>query len=77
MGNKTHVFNFATNVMTILMEDQKQTSEVETAPQASTSPTNDIKAINEKIQQHSSFVDLLSMEMDKVIVGQKYMVERL
>jgi len=37
----------------------------------------DIKAINEKIRQESSFVDLLTMEMDKVIVGQKLMVERL
>lgn len=37
----------------------------------------DIKAINEKIQKESSFVDLLSMEMDKVIVGQKHMIERL
>lgn len=39
--------------------------------------TMDIKSINEKIQKESSFVDLLTMEMDKVIVGQKYMVERL
>lgn len=37
----------------------------------------DIKAINEKIQHESAFVDLLQMEMGKVIVGQKYMVERL
>ncbi len=37
----------------------------------------DIKALNEKIQQESSFVDMLLMEMGKVIVGQKYMVERL
>ncbi len=37
----------------------------------------DIKAINEKIQQESSFVELLQMEIGKVIVGQKYMVERL
>src|SRR4051812_20593428 len=37
----------------------------------------DIKEINEKIQRESAFVDLLSMEMSKVIVGQKYMVERL
>jgi MoxR-like ATPase len=37
----------------------------------------DIKEINEKIQKESAFVDLLSMEMSKVIVGQKYMVERL
>ena len=37
----------------------------------------DIKSINEKIQKESAFVDLLSLEMNKVIVGQKYMVERL
>src|ERR1700753_3043437 len=37
----------------------------------------DIRAINEMIQRESAFVDLLKMEMDKVIVGQKYMVERL
>ncbi len=37
----------------------------------------DIREINEKIQQASAFVDLLSMEMKKNIVGQKDMVERL
>jgi len=37
----------------------------------------DIKAINEKIQRESTFVDLLQMEIGKVIIGQKYMVERL
>lgn len=37
----------------------------------------DIKAINEKIQKESAFVDLLTMEINKVIVGQKHMVERL
>ncbi len=39
--------------------------------------TVDIKAINEKIAQESAFIDLLTMEMNKVIVGQKHMVERL
>lgn len=39
--------------------------------------TEGIKAINEKIQKESAFVDLLSMEIQKVIVGQSYMVERL
>ena len=39
--------------------------------------TTDIRAINEMIQQESAFVDLLKLEMDKVIIGQKYMVERL
>ncbi len=37
----------------------------------------DIKAINEKIQRESAFVDALQMEIGKVIVGQKHMVERL
>lgn len=37
----------------------------------------DIRALNEMIQRESAFIDLLLMEMDKVIVGQKYMVERL
>ena len=37
----------------------------------------DIGALNEKIERESAFVDILSMEMNKVIVGQKHMVERL
>ena len=37
----------------------------------------DIRAINEKIERESAFVDLLVMEMNKVIVGQRYMIERL
>jgi MoxR-like ATPase len=37
----------------------------------------DIRAINEKIQRESAFIDLLLLEMGKVIVGQKMMVERL
>ena len=37
----------------------------------------DIKEINEKIHRESAFVDLLMMELSKVIVGQKYMTERL
>jgi MoxR-like ATPase len=37
----------------------------------------DIRELNEKIQRESAFVDLISMEMEKVIVGQKYMTERL
>ena len=39
--------------------------------------TIDIKAINEKIEKESAFVDLLTLEMNKVIIGQKHMVERL
>src|SRR6185295_2856438 len=37
----------------------------------------DIKEINEKIQRESAFVDLLQMELGKIIIGQKNMVERL
>jgi MoxR-like ATPase len=37
----------------------------------------DIRELNEKIQQESAFVDILTMEMKKVIVGQKDMVDRL
>jgi|SRR5690554_388595 MoxR-like ATPase len=39
--------------------------------------TIDIGALNEKIQQESAFIDVLSFEMNKVIIGQKHMVERL
>lgn len=39
--------------------------------------TIDISALNEKIEKESAFVDVLSLEMNKVIVGQKHMVERL
>ncbi len=42
-----------------------------------TESSTDINAINEKIAQESAFVDLLTMEMNKVIVGQKQMIERL
>jgi MoxR-like ATPase len=37
----------------------------------------DIKEINERIQRESAFVEMLTVEMDKVIIGQKSMVERL
>ncbi|MDY6276833.1 MAG: MoxR family ATPase [Bacteroidales bacterium] len=36
-----------------------------------------IKELNERIQQESQFVDMLSLEMGKVIVGQKGLVENL
>ncbi len=37
----------------------------------------DIKELNERIQRESSFVDLITMEMNKVIVGQKHLTESL
>ncbi len=39
--------------------------------------TVDISVINEKIAKESAFVQLLTTEMNKVIVGQKDMIERL
>jgi MoxR-like ATPase len=39
--------------------------------------TTDIKELNEHIQKESAFIDLLNLEMGKVIIGQKHMVERL
>src|ERR1700761_2502853 len=61
------------------MEEYKSNTEQVTAESAtgSTLYSTDIRAINEIIQRESAFVDLLKIEMDKVIVGQKYMVERL
>lgn len=37
----------------------------------------DIRELNEKIQRESQFIDLINMEMSKVIIGQKQMTERL
>ncbi|MEL6305444.1 MAG: AAA family ATPase, partial [Bacteroidota bacterium] len=39
--------------------------------------TIDIGGVNEKIAHESAFIDLLTLEMNKAIVGQKHMVERL
>ena len=37
----------------------------------------DIRELNERIQRESAFIDILTTEIGKSIVGQKYMVERL
>lgn len=37
----------------------------------------DVRAINEKIERESAFVDLLTREINKVIIGQKQMIESL
>ena len=36
-----------------------------------------IKELNDRIQQESAFVDILQLEMGKVIIGQKHLVENL
>ena len=42
-----------------------------------TTSTVSIKELNDKINKESAFIDMLMMEMNKVIVGQKHMTERL
>ncbi len=39
--------------------------------------TVDIKEINERIRQESAFVELITKEMNKVIVGQRHLVDSL
>ena len=39
--------------------------------------TVDIKELNDRIEKESSFVDMIKMEMGKVIVGQKQLVDSL
>lgn len=36
-----------------------------------------IKELNDRIQKESSFVDILSLEMGKVIIGQKNLIDNL
>lgn len=54
-----------------------QPSNFGTPPVQQQAPAPDIRALNERVQAESAFVDMLMYEMDKVIVGQKHMVERL
>ncbi len=37
----------------------------------------DIRELNERIHQQSAFIELLNMELNKVVMGQKHMTERL
>ena len=38
---------------------------------------SDIKELNEKINKESAIIDMLMLEINKIIVGQKHMSERL
>lgn len=57
-------------------ESTKETT-IQAPPPPNSTETIDIKTLNEEIQRESSFVDLINIEMNKVIVGQKHMTERL
>jgi MoxR-like ATPase len=39
--------------------------------------TADIRILNEKIERESTFVDIIRMEMNKVIIGQKHLTDSL
>ncbi len=39
--------------------------------------TADIRILNEKIEKESSFVDIVRMEMNKIIIGQKHLTDSL
>jgi MoxR-like ATPase len=39
--------------------------------------TTDIRLLNEKIEKESAFVDIIRMEMNKVIVGQRHLIDSL
>ncbi len=51
--------------------------EVQKTEQTPGKTTMDIRELSTYIEKESAFVDLLKMEMNKVIVGQEYMVDRL
>lgn len=42
-----------------------------------TEHTIDMSALTEKIEKHSAFIEDIRRELDKVIIGQKYMIDRL
>lgn len=42
-----------------------------------TATSLDIRELNDRIHQQSAFIDLLLMELNKAVVGQKHMTERL
>lgn len=42
-----------------------------------TDASADIRALNDRIHQQSAFIDLLMLELNKALVGQKQMAERL
>lgn len=59
-----------------MMNDQINPSNIGQTT-TSDSMSGSIKDLNERIKAESSFIDLLNMEIERVIVGQKYMVDRL
>ena len=50
---------------------------MENQPKNGTENNVDISKINELIEKESGFIDLLNMEIKKVIIGQQHMIESL
>ncbi|MCB0785255.1 MAG: hypothetical protein KDC02_13735, partial [Flavobacteriales bacterium] len=59
------------------MEHTPEPSPTPAATPAGTVTADSIRQLNERIQHASAFVDLIDREMEKVIVGQKDMVQKL
>jgi len=59
------------------MNVESSSTENQPASTAATSGKIDIQALNEKIQKESAFLDVLNLEMEKVIIGQHDMVQKL
>ena len=57
------------------MEEDKAT--IPSSPTTPNSLSTDIRELNELIQKESAFIDLLNLEIKKVIVGQQHMIESL
>ena len=77
------IFNIEENIRRMNTETPNTGTDIESQVQSPMTPssgstaTADIKALNEKIIKESAFLDLLKLEMKKVIVGQHDMVEKL
>jgi len=59
------------------MNVESSSTEKQPESAAPTSGKIDIQALNEKIQKESAFLDVLNLEMQKVIIGQHDMVQKL
>ncbi len=58
-------------------EELESVDSINLAKKEDTSGAPDIHALNQKIQQESAFIDLLVMELNKVIIGQEHMINSL
>lgn len=58
-------------------EENPQNSGMPPEAPPSSAPDGDIRALNAKIKEESAFTDLIRSEMEKVIVGQHDMIDKL